>query len=107
MKPQRTQKSQSDPEKGEQAGSISIPDFNLHYAPKRTTRCVELYRKQAQIPESPEVNLQFHGNQFTRNELRTYTQERTVPSINHAGKNGRHTPRNNSGHHSIPQTKTD
>ena len=29
--PQRTQNSQSKPEKGEQAGSISLPDFTLHY----------------------------------------------------------------------------
>ena len=107
MEPQRTQKSQSDPEKGEQAGSTSIPDFNLHYAPKGTTRRVELYQKQAEIPESPEINLQVHSNQFTRKELRTYIQERTVPSISHAGKNGHHTTRNNTGHHSLPQTKTD
>ena len=40
-----TQKSQRDPEKAEQAGSISIPDFNLEYTPKVTTRRVELAQK--------------------------------------------------------------
>ena len=40
-----TQKSQRDPEKAEQAGSISIPDFNLEYTPRVTTRRVELAQK--------------------------------------------------------------
>ena len=30
VEPQRTQKSQSHPEEGEQAGGISLPDFTLH-----------------------------------------------------------------------------
>ena len=60
--PQRNQKSQRDPEKAEQAGGMSIPDFNLEYAPKVTTRRVKLAQKQAQRQESSEVNLQVHGN---------------------------------------------
>ena len=32
-----------------------------------------------------------------KKEPRTYTRERTVPSVNGAGENGRHTPRNNTG----------
>lgn len=54
---QRTQKSPSDPEKGEQAGVITLLDFNPHYAPKGTTGCVELAQKQAKRPESSEINL--------------------------------------------------
>ena len=43
--PQRNQKSQRGPEKAEQAGGMSVPDFNVQYAPKVTTRRVELAQK--------------------------------------------------------------
>ena len=43
--PQRNQKSQRDPEKAEQAGDMSIPEFNLEYAPIVITRHVELAQK--------------------------------------------------------------
>lgn len=106
---QKTQKSPSDPEKREQAGVISLLDFNQHYAPKGTTGCVELAQRQAQRSKSSEINLQARHvvSYFTRKKSRTYTQERAVPSINCAGENGCHTPRNNTRHHYIPQTKTD
>ena len=42
---QRNQKRQRDPEKAEQAGGMSVPDFNVQYAPKVTTRHVELAQK--------------------------------------------------------------
>jgi len=106
---QKTQKSPSDPEKGEQVGVISLLDFNPHYAPKGTTGCVELAQRQAQRSESSEINLQAGHvvSYFTRKESRTYTKERAVPSINYAGENGYHTPRNNTGNHYISQAKTD
>ena len=45
VEPQRNQKSQRDPEKAEQAGGMSIPEFNLEYAPIVITRHVELAQK--------------------------------------------------------------
>ena len=113
MEPQRTQKSQSDPEEGERTGGISLPDFNTtlrSYSHKKVWNWHKnRHTEQRNRTESPGINLQVCGQLFTRKEPRTYTRERTVPSINGAGKTGRHTPKKNTAlclHHVQKGPKT-
>ena len=93
MEPQRTPISQSDPQKGEQAGGISLLDVTLQYE-ATVTKSVDLAQNRhvgnRNRTEGPELNPRRWGLLIYDKRDKDTPRGRTVPTISSAGKNGHH-----------------
>ena len=98
VEPQKTSRSQSNPQKGQEAGGISLPDFTLCCEATVTNR-VWNWLKNRCLAQSkrtePRIQPTLSGSVCSRQR----GQGHVVPTGSAAGKTQHHIPCKDSGHH--------